>query len=61
MRDFLATLASDAKETVAEGYYNVAKECNGKHSPNEIANMLDMPLDDVEVLLYKLNKLDLIE
>ena len=46
---------------ISEHEYNVAKECNGKHSPNEIAQRLDMPLDDVEVLLYKLNKLDLIE
>ena len=41
--------------------YNVAKQCDGKRTPKEIAENVGLPLDDVEVLLYKLNKLDLIE
>ncbi len=41
--------------------YNVAKQCNGERTPREIAECIGLPQDDVEVLLYKLNKLDLIE
>lgn len=46
---------------INEQEYNVANECDGKKLPTEIAAIVDLPLDAVEVLLYKLNKLDLIE
>lgn len=46
---------------ISEQEYNVAKQCDGKKSPRDIAETIGLPQDDVEVLLYKLNKLDLIE
>ncbi len=46
---------------ISQQEYNVAKECDGKKSSKEIAEIVGLPHDDVEVLLYKLNKLDLIE
>ncbi|MFX1245567.1 MAG: hypothetical protein ACFE8F_11430 [Promethearchaeota archaeon] len=46
---------------ISEEEYNVAKECNGKRSPKDIAEVVGLPQHDVEALLYKLNKLDLIE
>ncbi len=45
---------------ISEQEYQVASQCDGKRTPEEIAIKLGLPLDDVEVLLYKLNKLDLI-
>jgi hypothetical protein len=41
--------------------YRVATECNGKRTPEEIAEVLGLRQDEVEVLLYKLGKLDLIK
>lgn len=46
---------------ISEQEYKVASQCNGKQNPQEIAFSAGMPQDDVEVLLYKLNKLDLID
>ncbi len=46
---------------ISEQEYNVAKQCDGEHSPREIAQIVGFPQDDVDVLLYKLTKLDLIE
>lgn len=46
---------------ISEEEYSVAKECNGKRSPKDIAEVVGLPQHDVEALLYKLNKLDLIE
>lgn len=46
---------------ISEHEYNVAKQCDGKKLPRDIAEIVGLPQDDVEVLLYKLNKLDLIE
>jgi hypothetical protein len=46
---------------ISEQEYNVAKQCDGQHTPRDISKIVDLPQDDVEVLLYKLTKLDLIE
>ncbi|MFW9830694.1 MAG: hypothetical protein ACFFD8_02860 [Candidatus Thorarchaeota archaeon] len=46
---------------ISELEYDVAKECDGQKSSKAIAQAIGLPQDDVEVLLYKLNKLDLIE
>jgi hypothetical protein len=46
---------------ISEQEYIVAKQCDGKQSPREIAQIVGLPEDDVDVLLYKLTKLDLIE
>ncbi|MFW9935205.1 MAG: hypothetical protein ACFFDU_06840 [Candidatus Thorarchaeota archaeon] len=46
---------------ISELEYNIAKQCDGKKTPPEIAKTVGLPQDDVEVLLYRLNKLDLIE
>jgi len=45
---------------ISEQEYRVATECNGKRTPEEIAEVVDLRQDEVEVLLYKLGKLDLI-
>jgi len=46
---------------ISEQEYRVATECNGKRTPEEIAEVVDLRQDEVEVLLYKLGKLDLIK
>ncbi|MFX1564700.1 MAG: hypothetical protein ACFFCH_01795 [Promethearchaeota archaeon] len=46
---------------ISEMEYNVAKLCDGSNTPQEIATNIGVCQDDVEVLLYRLNKLDLIE
>jgi hypothetical protein len=46
---------------ISEMEYNVAKQCDGQKTPKDIAEIVGLTQDDVEVLLYKLNKLDLIE
>jgi hypothetical protein len=46
---------------ISEEEYRVAAQCNGNRSPEEIAELVNLPQDDVEVLLYKLGKLDLIK
>ncbi|MFX1510102.1 MAG: hypothetical protein ACFFBR_07360 [Promethearchaeota archaeon] len=46
---------------ISEMEYNVANQCDGSKTPQEIATNVGLSQDDVEVLLYRLNKLDLIE
>ena len=46
---------------ISELEYKVGKQCDGAKTPKEIAKEVGLSQDDVEVLLYRLNKLDLIE
>jgi hypothetical protein len=46
---------------ITELEYNVGKQCDGTKNPREISEKVGLSQDDVEVLLYRLNKLDLIE
>ncbi|MFX1562213.1 MAG: hypothetical protein ACFFDP_02770 [Promethearchaeota archaeon] len=45
---------------VTEQEFQVAKLCSGERTPIEIAEKMGLPLNEVEGLLYKLKKLDLI-
>ncbi len=46
---------------IDEQEYRVAAECNGKRTPEDIAELVNLSQDEVEVLLYRLGKLDLIK
>ncbi len=46
---------------ISENEYRIAFQCNGKQTPAEIAQVVEMLQHDVEAILHKLNKLGLIE